>query len=151
MIRASRDVIAGLVLIALAAVHAFQAVKLDLGTPFQMGPGAFPLIVSALLGLVGAGVVAVGMQKPVAISGRFAIWPLFMVSLAVIVFAVAVRPLGLVPTLVITSFLAGMARRPVQWGRNAVVSVAIALACWAIFIWGIGLNVRAFGSLFEMS
>jgi putative tricarboxylic transport membrane protein len=142
-----KDVLAGLVLLVIAGLHAVQAIRLDMGTAFEMGPGAFPLLVSGLVGLIGVAVLVGGLRRREGIGGGFAWWPLLMVTLAVAAFAASVRPLGFVPAVALATLLSSLAQRPIRWGRSAVVALAVTLACWLVFLVGIRLSLPAFGPL----
>ena len=50
----TKDVSAGLLFIAIAALFALGTQELELGTARKLGPGAFPLMLSGVLGLLGA-------------------------------------------------------------------------------------------------
>lgn len=70
-----------------------------------------------------------------------------LVVAAIVVFALAVRGLGLVPTLLIATFLAALAGR-----RRAVsaagVAVSLTVPCVLIFVIALQLRLPLFGSLF---
>ena len=52
------DALAGLLFIAFGLLFGVQALGLELGTAFRMGPGYFPLVLSGILILLGLAIVA---------------------------------------------------------------------------------------------
>jgi len=68
-------------------------------------------------------------------------------SLASILFAFAVRPLGMFPTVAVGSFLAASANRQFRPFQAALVSLVIAAFCVLVFVQLIGLQIPVFGSV----
>ena len=67
MQRSLKDVLAGLALAAFGVAFAIGAMTYTVGSPVRMGPGFFPLIVGALLAVLGVVVVRLlaGVEIPV--------------------------------------------------------------------------------------
>ena len=95
-----RDLAAGLALAALGGAFVWGALDLPLGTARRMGPGYLPLVVGGaaiLIGLLVAGAAfgRAGRIPPVE-------WRPFLGVLAgLAAFALAIRPLGLLPAIVV--------------------------------------------------
>jgi hypothetical protein len=112
------------------------------GTPGQMGPGFFPLMLGALLSVVG---VVVGIQALRA-HGETTLPPmnwraLGAITSAVVLAAFLLRPAGLVvaiPVLVVVAALSSPNSRIVAMALTAAILTFMA---WAIFIWGLGLRI----------
>lgn len=104
-----RDVIAGLILLAIAAVAAWQGSPLTVGTPRHIGPGMVPIVLSAFIALIGVILMGIGVRKGRVHRDRWPLrGPVFILGAAV-VFGLAIRPLGLAvagPLLVIVGALA---------------------------------------------
>ena len=104
-----RDVIAGLILLVIAVVAAWQGSALTVGTPRHIGPGMVPMVLSALIALIGIVLVGIGVRKGGAQRDRWPLrGPVFILGAAV-VFGLAIRPLGLAaagPLLVVVGALA---------------------------------------------
>src|SRR5688572_32035943 len=62
----TKDVSAGLLFIAIAALFALGTQELELGTARRLGPGAFPLMLSGVLGLLGLIILVKGFRNPAA-------------------------------------------------------------------------------------
>ena len=111
------------------------------GTLAEMGSGLVPQLVSALLLLVGAGVLARGLLSrggPIEIGS---LRPLVVVTLGVFLFAGALERFGIVPAIVIivalSAFVSGRPRLVVL----VALAAGLSLACVAIFVWGLSLPV----------
>ena len=143
-IRDPKALVAGAIFVALGLVFGISAVSLQMGTAGRMGPGYFPSLMAAalvLLGIVAAleGLTRAG-ERPTGANLR----AIVLVSGSVVVFALAIRPLGLVPTVAITSFLFSTADRDLRIVPSAVAAIVMALAAWAIFVLALGMPWRAF-------
>jgi putative tricarboxylic transport membrane protein len=104
-----RDVIAGLILLVVAAVAAWQGSALTMGTPRHVGPGMVPQVLSAVIALIGVVLLGIGLREGQAHRDRWPLrGPVFILGSAVI-FGLLIRPLGLAvagPLLVIVGALA---------------------------------------------
>src|ERR1700741_824474 len=100
----TRSSAGGLVLAALAAFLIFSGRGLRLGSPGEMGPGFFPQLLNGLLLLLGVAIFLPGFREPDAAPLKIH-WPTAVIVLAVpIVFAVLVKPAGLVLTNGVVTF-----------------------------------------------
>lgn len=148
MIRSPKNFIVGLVFIGLALLFGFSASRLALGTPGQMGPGYFPLMLSIALGVLGIAVLIIGLRKQGERPTGTNIRGTILVTAAVIVFALAVRPLGLVPAVIASSMLFSLAGHEFRPVSAIVASLVLALGSWLVFIVGLRMPWTPFGSLF---
>ncbi|WP_102961230.1 tripartite tricarboxylate transporter TctB family protein [Mangrovicella endophytica] len=145
----SRDVLAGLIFLAIAIAFGWEATNYELGRALRMGAGFIPLTLSALLGILGAIVVAAGLRR----EGETEVGPvpwrgILLVSIALILFGAYGRSLGLVPVVFLCSAVTALAS-----ARNTVLSaLAIAAAlsalCWLVFKLGLGVSLPTVGPLF---
>ena len=98
------NVLCGAIFVAFGAFFAIQALGMEIGTAFRMGPGFFPLGLAGILILLGLIIIiqATRVQGepvgPIAWRGALLILP------APIVFGLTVRGLGFVPAVFITAF-----------------------------------------------
>lgn len=144
--RSRHDLFAGGIFIAIAALFAVQGLRYDFGSLLQMGPGFFPVVLAAALAALGISVAVSGLRNPPgAIEGPVAWRAILLICLSLAIFAWGARPLGLVPVVLLCTFLAAMASR-----RNSIVSAAImsgvlAALCYLIFKLGLGVTIPTFG------
>lgn len=145
-----KDVASGLLLIGLAAFFAWQAMDLPMGRAIRMGPGYFPMILAGLLALLGLIVLISGLAVPAGESHaiNFAGWPwrsLALVTLAVVIFGLGIRPLGLGPSMGLAVFLSALASRKFNLLTGLASALIMVAFSWAVFIKGLGLPLPLLG------
>lgn len=138
-IRGSQDFVGGLVLMGVAA-FAFWASS-DLGGMhgFSFGPGTAPRLFAGLLLILGAAVAATGLLKDGSPLQHFAIRGPFFVTVSILLFSVAIRPLGLILSGIITFLVAAMGSAETRWGEAFIVGVLLTLFCSFLFPYALGL------------
>lgn len=147
----SEDVAAGLIFLAIAGLFAITALRtLKIGTPGQMEPGFFPLMVAALLATLGLIIIVRGARSPVSAEMRKPIpWrAVFFVIAAPVVFALSVRTMGLVPALVFSIACAVLASSKMGLVRGVLIVIGMTIFCIAVFSYGIGLTNELFNPYF---
>lgn len=135
-----KDILGGILLIAISlfAIGAMQS--LPLGTMRQMGPGFFPMAVAGILGLFGVAQVSIGILRRDE-RMRIAVGPVLLILGGIAVFALLIGRVGLIPSvcaLVVTVSFADHASRPVP-----VVLLCVALSAIAVglFRFALGLQI----------
>ncbi|MCK0209176.1 tripartite tricarboxylate transporter TctB family protein [Starkeya koreensis] len=152
-VKSPKDVASGLLLILLAAFFAWQALDLPMGRAIRMGPGYFPMILAGLLGFLGLLVLIGGLTVPAAEEDAgigFRRWPwqaLGLVTLAVVVFGLGIRPLGLGPSMGLAVFLSALASRRFNIVTGLASAAIMVAFSWAVFIKGLGLPLPLLGPL----
>jgi putative tricarboxylic transport membrane protein len=136
-----RDVIAGLILLGIAAVAAWQASALTVGTPRHIGPGMVPLALSALIALLGLFLIASGLRGERAFRDRWPLrGPIFILGAAV-VFGLAIRPLGLVlagPALIVVG---AFASHETRWVEIILFAIGMTVFCVVLFKYLLSLPI----------
>jgi putative tricarboxylic transport membrane protein len=124
VLRSSLDIGGGLFLLALAITGYVGAFSLPFGQLSGIGSGLLPKVVAVLVAVFGVVLVVQGLLFEGDKLEQWAVrGPLFVLA-GVLVFAVTIRPLGLViagPLSVIVSALADRDTRPVEVAILAVV------------------------------
>jgi hypothetical protein len=144
--RSLKDILAGLAFVVFGAAFAVLAVGYRIGTPGQMGPGAFPFVVGGILVVLGA-VMAVrglvgGELDPIGIVPLRAI---ALIITAVVFFGLTVRGLGLVPSTFGAALLAAFASRSTSLRGALAVSIGLTVVAILVFVVALSLNVRLIG------
>jgi hypothetical protein len=168
------DLLAGGTFVAVGLAFAVASSRYELGSALQMGPGYYPLVLGGLLVALGVGVAVEGLfrrrnRRDAAVRdsnrapapgddaggddtdgderGPVPWTSMALVVAAIVAFALGVRELGLVPALLIATFLAALAGR-----RNAIraaaVAVGLTVLCVLIFVVALQLRLPLVGSLF---
>ena len=145
IIRNPKDVMSGLLFIALAALFAWQALDLPMGTAVRMGPGYFPMVLAGLMGLLGLIVLINGLRFPGEMPSGVAWRALAVLTLAVAFFGFAVRPLGFLPALAISVFVSALASTKFRLLTALANTAVMTLFAWVVFIKGLGLPLPLLG------
>ncbi|MBC7138217.1 MAG: tripartite tricarboxylate transporter TctB family protein [Defluviimonas sp.] len=143
-----KDLGAGAIFILAGSVYGSMAwFGLPIGQALNMGPGYFPIVLSAMLIILGLAIAGRGF---IDISGRepFGVVPwrgVVMLSLATVVFAALIEKLGMLPGVFLTCFLASLANPKAKLRNSLVSSLSIAIFCTAVFAYGIRLPIPVVG------
>lgn len=140
-VKLSKDLLAGLTLVFLGLFATWASADLELGRLRAVGPGALPRSLSLLVLALGVVFVVAALVRGGEPLGR---WPLrgpVFVTLALVVFALTIRSVGLVlagPAVVIVSGAASAETRPVEL---VVFAIVMTVACVALFRFALGLPI----------
>ena len=142
------DVLSGLIFASFGAGFLWLARDYEMGSGRRMGPGLFPTILSLALIVVGITTILRGWGTETRGVGKIAWRGLGTVTGATVLFGLLLHPAGLLPAalcLVIVSAFGNLAAR-----SREVLLLAVGLAAFAVgvFVYGLGLPIRAFGPLF---
>jgi hypothetical protein len=144
--RSLKDILAGIVFVAFGAAFAILAVGYRLGTPGQMGPGAFPFVVGGILAMLGTFMMVRGfVPGEVDPIGVIPWRAAALIITAVLFFGMTVRGLGLVPATFGAVLLAALASRRASLVGVLVVGVGLTIFATLIFVVALSLNLRLIG------
>jgi len=140
---ANQDFVAGVVFASVGLLGLWVGRDLNVGTAAEMGEGYFPLLMCKLLVGLGALISVIGLISPGGPLERIEWRPLTLVSASVLVFAAALESLGVIAAIIAAVTLSNFAGEPARAKSVAVLAVVLSLAVMAIFVWGLGLPIRA--------
>jgi len=122
----------------------YVLVDLPIGSANRMGPGYFPIALSAILILLGAGIILKAEDR--GIAAAYVPWKaVALISLALAIFALTVRGLGMVASVALLVFISTFASRTTTLKRALMATIGITLFCILVFHYGLGLNIQMFG------
>ena len=143
-IKNQKDFWSGLMFAVAGVSFAIGATNYSFGTSARPGPGYFPFGLGVLLAILGALVLFKALTveteggDPVGSIG----WrPLGLITLAVVVFGLALPRLGLILTLPILILIASFAGDEFRLKEVIVNFIVLTLGSWAIFIKGLNLVI----------
>lgn len=146
------DVVAGALFVVIGLAFAIGALGYQLGTAVRMGPGYVPLVLGAVLTGLGVALVATGLirrDRPVdedaEARGDIPWRAIALILAAVIIFGAGIEPLGVVPILLITTFVAAIADRRTSLRDAALISVGLTALCVLVFVVLLQLRLPVFG------
>ena len=144
--RSFADVLAGGIFVLIGGAFVVGSLGYELGTPLRMGPGAFPLLVGAILGGLGLAIVLKGLVVGEVISFGTIPWrAVAFIVLALLFFGFTVRRLGFVPTSAVTALLTTLASRQVRPLTALAVAAGLTVASTLIFVVGLQLRIPLWG------
>jgi hypothetical protein len=141
----TKDVSAGLLFIAIAALFAFGTQELELGMARKLGPGAFPLMLSGVLGLLGLIILVKGIRYPAAHDMTLPWRGILLIALAPILFGLTVRGLGMVASIAIVVAVSAYSSRRMSLKLAIALIVGLTIFCVLVFHVGLGLPVKLIG------
>jgi hypothetical protein len=140
---ANRDFLAGVVFAAVGLFGLWAGRDLNVGTAAEMSEGYFPLLMCKFLIGLGALIAAIGLVSPGGPLERVQWRPIAMVTLSVLAFAAVLESLGVVIAVIAAVIVSNFAGAPARARSVAALALVLSLAVLAIFVWGLGLPLRA--------
>lgn len=140
------DALAGILFILFGLLFGVQALGLEIGTAFRMGPGYFPLVLSGILILLGLAIVASAIHDRGSEGiGTLAWRGVLFILPAPIFFGLTVRGLGFVPAIFLTTLIAALASFKMRLHWAVLLAAAVTVFATVVFSYGLGLPFRRFG------
>ena len=137
--------ICGAIFVATGAFFAIQSLGLDLGTAVRMGPGYFPLVLAAVLVLLGAIIFIQALRVEGEPIDPFAWRGMLFILPAPVFFGLTVRGLGFAPSLFLTAFIACFASQKMNVFFAIILSLLLTIFSVGVFSYGLGLPFERFG------
>jgi len=146
-----KNVLAGLMFIAIAAIGLWASRNYPVGTALRMSSGYVPRLLCWLLVGLGAIVLVQGLletdhpeqqHERAPEAGVFAqLRPVVVVTLGLIAFGLALETLGLVLSILVLVAIASFATRELKIWETIAAAAGLSLLTWAIFIVGLSLPI----------
>jgi putative tricarboxylic transport membrane protein len=143
-VRGPQDFVGGIALMAIALFALWASSDLQGMHGFSFGAGTAPRMFAVLLLALGAAVAVVGLITEGAHLATYA-WrgPLF-VSLAIVSFAITIRPLGLVLSAFASFMISALGTPEMRWKETIIVGVCLTIGCSLLFPYALGLPLQLF-------
>ncbi len=143
-LKAPQDYFGGIVLMAIALFALWASSDLQGMHGFSFGAGTAPRMFGVLLLALGAGVAMVGLLTDGPHLATYA-WrgPLF-VSLAILSFAITIRPLGLVISAFASFMISALGTPETRWKETIIVGICLTIGCSLLFPYALGLPLQLF-------
>jgi hypothetical protein len=144
--RSLPDILAGGIFVLIGGAFVVGALGYELGTPLRMGPGYFPLVVAAIVTVLGLAIVVKGLIAGEVISFGPVPWrAIAAIVLAILFFGFTVRGLGFVPASAVTALLTTMASARLRPLAAVAVAAGLTVAATLIFVVGLQLRIPLWG------
>jgi hypothetical protein len=132
-----RDLIGGLVMMAIGIFAVVYAQRYDMGQLQRMGPGYFPIMLGGLLAILGFFIALPALFRQgtrVHIEWKSLLW----VLASILLFAGLLETLGLIFTTMISVVASTMAST-LPWRSRIILAVSVSIITYLIFSFGLGM------------
>lgn len=147
-IRHPKDFWSGLIFLALAVTFGWIAQGYPMGRAIKMGPGYFPTVLAAILGLIGLITLVRSFVLEGEGVGQWAWRGGAVVLAAMLLFGLLLRGGGLAVSVLVVVFAGAAASIRFRPPVAAAAAVVMTVFCIAVFVWGLGLPIPIFGRWF---
>ena len=138
-IKAPKDFWAGLMFLAFGIGFAWAAQSYQMGTSVRMGPAYFPTALGGLLAVLGLVVFLRSFIVSGEKVGAFFLKPLLLVLGGVVIFALLLRPLGLVAAILALIVVSALGGSEFRLKEVLILSGCLMVFSLLIFVKGLGL------------
>jgi hypothetical protein len=141
-IRNHRDFWAGVLFIITGLLFVLLSRQYTLGTAAKMGPGYFPTILGGLMALLGLGIMlpAFAKRSPELRVPKIEFKMVFLVLLAVAVYAATLPKLGFIVALFLLILISSTASHEFKLRTTLIASVVLLGFSWLVFVKGLELQ-----------
>lgn len=143
---ARKNVLAGLMFIAVAAFGLFVSRHYPIGTALRMGTGYVPRLLLWILMGLGVAILVQGLrEKEAARTTAPSAWaqlvPIIVVTASLVAFALSVERLGLVLSILLLVGIGALAAPGIKAWEALAAAAGLIVLSWTIFILGLGLTI----------
>jgi putative tricarboxylic transport membrane protein len=138
-VRAPQDFYGGLALVLLAIFALIASADLPGQRGFAFGPGTAPRLFSFILVGLGVIVTLTGMFSDGPPIDRYRVRGPALVVLAIALFAMLIRPFGLVAATYATFMVAILGSTEMRWIESLLAAAAMTVFCYVLFVQLLGL------------
>jgi hypothetical protein len=141
-----KDVLAGLLFVAVALIGLYVSRNYPIGTAVRMGTGYVPRLLCWLLLGLGAWVLVQGFfetqsERAASLSATAAWRPLVFVTASLVIFGLSIERLGLVLSILLLIIVGAAGARGLRPFETVAAAMVLILLSWGIFIVGLGLAI----------
>lgn len=132
-----RDLLGGLLMMAIGIFAAVYAQRYDMGQLHRMGPGYFPVMLGSLLAILGFFIALPALFRQgtkIQIQWKSLLW----VLASLLLFAGLLEKLGLIFATIISVIASTMAS-DLPWRSKIVLALSVSLITYLIFSYGLGM------------
>lgn len=138
-----KDFWSGVMFFVVGLAFVLGARYYDFGTTKRMGAAYFPTLLGGLLVVIGVvvGVKSLSARQQEEKLDRFHISSIAWVVASVCLFAVLLKPAGLLLSIVVLVMTSMLGSHEFKWKEAVAVCVVMMLIVWAVFIYGLNLSI----------
>jgi putative tricarboxylic transport membrane protein len=144
-----QDYFGGLALIAIGLFALWASRDLPGMRGFAFGPGTAPRGFAIILVLLGVGIGLGGLFTKGPDVEKFGIRGPLLIVASTFVFALSIRPLGLVFASFVSIVVSAFATTEVRWLETVIWAAVLTLFCALLFPWGLNLPLQLWPNGFD--
>lgn len=141
-IKGPQDFYGGLVLIGVALFALWASSDLAGMRGFSFGPGTAPRMFGVLLAILGVGVALTGLLVEGEPLQRYGIRGPLFVTAAILLFAFAIRPCGLIISAFLAFAIASLGSEETKLKETVIVGALLTTGCALLFPYALGLPLE---------
>lgn len=138
-LRNNKRFLSGLMFIGIGGIALLIARDYPMGSALRMGPGYFPNVLAGVIILFGMGMLMKGVMRPERVEGTWSLRALCILPIATVIFGLLMEHAGFIPALLVLIVTSAYAGREFRFVEVAVLAILLTVACWGVFILGLGL------------
>jgi putative tricarboxylic transport membrane protein len=143
---ARKDVLSGLLFVAVALFGLWLSRDYPIGTALRMGTGYVPRLLCWILLGLGVVILVMGLregqdERRVDFSDRSGWRPVVFVTASLVIFGLGLERLGLVISILLLIAVGAIAARGLRPLETLAAAVVLIVMSWASFILGLGLTI----------
>ncbi|GHU31625.1 hypothetical protein AGMMS50256_20410 [Betaproteobacteria bacterium] len=139
-----KEVVSGLLVIAVGLAFLIGSYDLDFGSPEQMGPGFFPVLAGGIVVLTGLGILLSALGTADIPFQKMEWRPMIAIIVSLAVFTICLRYFGLIPAVMGCIITSALGDRTSRLYGVIILAVVGSVGSWLIFSVGLGLTLYAF-------
>ncbi len=136
-VRLPKEVVAGVLLIAVGGFALWQSASLEVGTLRHFGPGMLPRALAVMTLLCGVAVAAFALRRPGLGLSKVNLRALVFLLGGAVAFGFAVRGLGLAVAGPLVVLIVAAADSDVRWRQMPLFAGLLTVFCLALFRYGL--------------
>jgi putative tricarboxylic transport membrane protein len=134
-----QNVVAGLVLVALAGLAYYLIQDLRVGMANRMGPGYVPRLICMVLAVLGVAIASAGLVRAGAPIGTIPWRAVALVIGSIAIFGLLIDRIGLLAAGIFLLLMAGSAAPDFRWREGLVFSILLAGVAALVFPYALGV------------
>ena len=143
-LRNNKRFLSGIMFLFIGGVAIYIAQDYPMGSALRMGPGYFPIVLGAIIGLFGIWELIIGVLKPDPVKGNWSLHALLILPASAVIFGVIMEKAGFVPAMIVLIYVSAFASKEFRFWEVTVLAVALTAAAVGLFIYGLGLPYPLF-------
>ena len=138
-IKSPKDFWAGLMFIVFGLFFLVVARNYQMGSAVRMGPAYFPAVLGGIMAVLGAIVFFQSLILDGEKVPKIIFKPIFFISLALLLFAYLLKPLGFILALVVLIFVCAFGGHEFRAKEVAILTVVLIIFSVLVFVKGLTL------------